>query len=356
METVIKIKFGDTLRRIYMEDFDFDMVALREKICTLFGLNLDVDFTLTYIDEDEDVVTLCDDNDLDDLESQSLNPIRMTVRLNPDNHAKPSLTSNENSAPMTSTQNQLPIQSLTSAVTVILKHVPERLHNAFLKLLLDLVWQNMTGASYKLTGEDGSPNSKNGDLQLETEKKDRGFADIDLNVPYSESETVQFPGDLDIKGYSGSIDFETCVDLNQCPFIGMPLSNDSFVHASPCGTGIPSSDEVGSITIHKDIVCDGCEVHPITGPRFKSKLKDDFDLCHLCFEESGHDAAHYRRMDLPPTCSPKGSQKDLEVVINPNIDQKNEVCENKSIGTATVESEDMYFDAQAPQKDKETKS
>ncbi|KAI3737353.1 hypothetical protein L2E82_27351 [Cichorium intybus] len=353
METVIKIKFGDTLRRIYMEDFDFDMVALREKICTLFGLNLDVDFTLTYIDEDEDVVTLCDDNDLDDLESQSLNPIRMTVRLNPDNHAKPSLTSNENSAPVTSTQNQLPIQSLNSAVTIILRHVPERLHNAFLKLLLDLVWQNMTGVSYTLPGEDGSRDSKNGDLQLETEKKDRGLADIDLNIPYSESETVQFPeNDLDIKGYSGSVDFGTCVDLNQCPFIGMPLSSDPFVHASPT-----PSDEVGSITIHKDIVCDGCEVHPITGPRFKSKLKDDFDLCGLCFEESGHDAADYIRIDLPLTCStPKGFQKDPEVVINPNMDQKSEICENKSIRTVTIESEDMYFDAQAPQKDKETKT
>ncbi|KAI3496121.1 hypothetical protein L1887_38472 [Cichorium endivia] len=153
----------------------------------------------------------------------------------------------------------------------------------------------MMGASYKLSGEDGSPNSKNDHLQLETEKKHRRFIDIDLKF-------------LVLK---------------------LKLSSHNW-----------TSIQVKTVRSFKICLLGLCKLFLLI-----SLNHYDFDLCGIFFEESGHDAADYIRMDLPPSCSPKGSQKDPEVVINPNVDQKSEVCENKSLGTVTMESGDIYFDA-----------
>lgn len=55
---------------------------LKEKICGLFGFGSDVEFTMTYVDEDGDVVTLATNDDLNDVVRQSLNPIKINVKLN----------------------------------------------------------------------------------------------------------------------------------------------------------------------------------------------------------------------------------------------------------------------------------
>nr|GEY44410.1 PB1 domain, zinc finger, ZZ-type, UBA-like, next to BRCA1, central domain protein [Tanacetum cinerariifolium] len=85
--TVIKVKYGEALRRfrasIDYSRLAFDIVMLKEKIRSLFSLGSDVEFTMTYVDEDGDVIILADDNDLRDIALQtSLNPLRITVELN----------------------------------------------------------------------------------------------------------------------------------------------------------------------------------------------------------------------------------------------------------------------------------
>ncbi|PWA53218.1 Phox/Bem1p [Artemisia annua] len=54
---------------------------LKEKICRLFSFSSDVVFTMTYVDEDGDVVILATDDDLRDIGRQSLDPLRITVNL-----------------------------------------------------------------------------------------------------------------------------------------------------------------------------------------------------------------------------------------------------------------------------------
>ncbi|URE30690.1 Zinc finger, ZZ type [Musa troglodytarum] len=49
-------------------------------------------------------------------------------------------------------------------------------------------------------------------------------------------------------------------------------------------------------TFHRGIRCDGCGMHPIIGPRFKSNVKEDYDLCSRCFSEMGN-KADYTRFD-----------------------------------------------------------
>jgi next to BRCA1 gene 1 protein len=59
-----------------------NLSALRARIDTAFKFGPDVDFVLTYTDEDGDIVMLDDDDDLRDAAlRQRLNPLRITVQL-----------------------------------------------------------------------------------------------------------------------------------------------------------------------------------------------------------------------------------------------------------------------------------
>ncbi|TKY55259.1 BRCA1 protein [Spatholobus suberectus] len=60
---VIKVKYGDTLRRFSAcvdenNRLDLDMVGLRAKICSIFSFSADANLILRYVDEDGDLVTL----------------------------------------------------------------------------------------------------------------------------------------------------------------------------------------------------------------------------------------------------------------------------------------------------------
>uniref|UniRef100_A0A8R7UUR1 Protein NBR1-like protein n=1 Tax=Triticum urartu TaxID=4572 RepID=A0A8R7UUR1_TRIUA len=49
---------------------------------------------------------------------------------------------------------------------------------------------------------------------------------------------------------------------------------------------------------HRWIQCDGCGVQPIVGPRYKSNVKEDYDLCDTCFCRMGSEV-EYTRIDKP---------------------------------------------------------
>nr|XP_043615559.1 probable serine/threonine-protein kinase DDB_G0281745 [Erigeron canadensis] len=82
---VIKVKYGETLRRISPSVHDkkhyLDFFMLKEKIRSLLGFGPNAMFNMTYEDEDGDVVTLANDDDLRDVMQQSLDPLRITVKL-----------------------------------------------------------------------------------------------------------------------------------------------------------------------------------------------------------------------------------------------------------------------------------
>ncbi|KAK9668887.1 hypothetical protein RND81_13G094200 [Saponaria officinalis] len=60
------------------------MEGLRPTVCSLFNSAYDADFRLTYKDEDDDLVTLVDDEDLRDVVRQGLDPVKITVHLKSD--------------------------------------------------------------------------------------------------------------------------------------------------------------------------------------------------------------------------------------------------------------------------------
>ncbi|KAI3777625.1 hypothetical protein L1987_47425 [Smallanthus sonchifolius] len=385
-QIVIKVKFGETLRRLNAsindEKLVLDMVMLKEKIRSLFSFGSDVEFTMKYVDEDGDAVTLADDDDLHDVVRQSLNPLRIIVSLNNSNFDE----SSGNSTPLRSPQNQHPFQTLNSGVSEVLKSVPEPLLEALAKLPLDLaskassssppavaelvekikaVYLNQILSSvarsrvHPTTGGPPNVNSesstvKDSKVQVNSEaggskKKEKQVQKVtegvklkdvqpprgvDLNIPCFDYGSFQAPvsstksvgegstgknkntadgvekvaADVnkstnDSGSFSGWAQ-EMWNATNQCPFSGMPLTRDSDSQGHYRRSRSPRWKRHGldingmSNIFHQGVICDGCGAHPITGPRFKSKVKLDYDLCDVCFAAMGN-ATDYIRMDHP---------------------------------------------------------
>ncbi|XP_060089857.1 E3 ubiquitin-protein ligase HERC2 isoform X3 [Heteronotia binoei] len=64
-------------------------------------------------------------------------------------------------------------------------------------------------------------------------------------------------------------------------------------------TGLLSEMELVP-SIHPGVTCDGCQMFPINGPRFKCRNCDDFDFCETCFKNRKHNTRHtFGRINEP---------------------------------------------------------
>ncbi|CAL1405328.1 unnamed protein product [Linum trigynum] len=96
---------------------------------------------------------------------------------------------------------------------------------------------------------------------------------------------------------------------SSCPFSGAELFDSSYTLPPPLPTHFkPSkpfkrshSRKDGMVGLfHRGVQCDGCGIHPIAGPRYKSMVKENYDLCYSCFAQMGNET-DYVKMDKPVT-------------------------------------------------------
>ncbi|CAM0904181.1 unnamed protein product [Alopecurus aequalis] len=93
-----------------------------------------------------------------------------------------------------------------------------------------------------------------------------------------------------------------------------------YLDANPLGSYGFSSSAYGSIpqpSVHKWVECDGCGVSPIVGLRYKSIVKDDYDLCSACFSLAGNET-EYTRIDKPMLLSKK--MRDVDKHLRLQLD------------------------------------
>ncbi|KAG2678765.1 hypothetical protein I3843_11G019700 [Carya illinoinensis] len=127
----IKIKFGDTLKRMKVPYSYMGMTDLRRTIRDLFKFPADADFILTYVDEDGDVVTLFDSDDLSAAVNQSLKTVKINVQLS--NNNAQSGGSTISIQRLTSLQTQHPYPKIeTGVVAKVSKSVLQQLREALL--------------------------------------------------------------------------------------------------------------------------------------------------------------------------------------------------------------------------------
>ena len=55
-----------------------------------------------------------------------------------------------------------------------------------------------------------------------------------------------------------------------------------------------SNDQVENKSVHRNVICDGCGVHPIVGDRFKCSVRLDFDLCATCEKKDSSPHAYLK--------------------------------------------------------------
>ncbi|XP_062306104.1 E3 ubiquitin-protein ligase HERC2 [Osmerus eperlanus] len=77
-------------------------------------------------------------------------------------------------------------------------------------------------------------------------------------------------------------------------------------------TGLLSEMELVP-SVHPGVRCDGCQMFPINGPRFKCRNCDDFDFCENCYKNRKHNTRHsFSRINepgqTPAFCGRSGKQ------------------------------------------------
>ncbi|XP_077226579.1 protein JOKA2-like [Tasmannia lanceolata] len=228
---VIKVKYEDTLRRFnsYVKGnhMELDISGLRQKIINLFKWSPDADFTLTYTDEDNDVVSLIDRDDLHDaVVIQHLNPLRINVMLNTNRIGTFERSLIVSSTPIRSPQIRTQLPRISSSVEEALKSIPEPLQSTLLKLSDDLISK---AASTPALGDiveyfsslgqpHPSPLSKGDGASREPSNVSRHPVDLNVNVGQDSQ------GDQIIKPSNVSSD---TMDLNVD--VGQEYSGDQII-------------------------------------------------------------------------------------------------------------------------------
>ncbi|XP_004299143.1 PREDICTED: uncharacterized protein LOC101312926 isoform X2 [Fragaria vesca subsp. vesca] len=338
---VIKVKYGDTLRRFNAridenDQLDLDMGGLRFKIFSLFNFQLDEDITMTYIDEDGDVVTLVDDEDLRDAMKQNMKFLRIDVQRKNDKAGESDAKSNGSSTPVGHPlPDIMPLRELLSKVP--LEVASNGLGPRFAELVDSFA---KMGLPYLLQAG-GVSGVKNDSSQKPVAPsanavKDNGKSETILKSPSEESSSKKSQAKdvqnatkdvgISIPSQNAPVDLNALpADSNPLPYISVPPVGASFHtpedmepnkvsggqlkgtpivnNSAPVACRRPHafkrihSEATGGM-FHTGVRCDGCGCHPIIGPRFKSIVKEDYDLCRICFSSMGN-VAEYIRIDHP---------------------------------------------------------
>ncbi|XP_073525936.1 uncharacterized protein [Phyllobates terribilis] len=358
---VVKVKYENKLRRFNAavnenQQLELDFEGLRAKIRSLFSLTPESELEMTYEDEDDDIVALVDDEDLHDVLNQGLNPVRISVKINTSSAA--SVKSSGTSTPLPAQDNIYPgiadllktmpeplrvylsdlaaqVASRTASSAPILGEFVEGITSAadsFLNAhknekvnVASASEKNKKGSFYSCAQSDiGSTyiyktrlvdifENNHGIHQQEERKAQRKqlasatssgketASSEDLQKIYArrleaakrkainKEETAGFAAtsEAEMKPFGVTKEEGKRSTTSECPFGGLSMQHAPTMF---------SKDNI----FHRGVQCDGCGVHPITGPRFKSKLKLDYDLCKICFQQIGMGKdSDYIRIDFP---------------------------------------------------------
>ncbi|KAJ6841496.1 protein NBR1-like protein [Iris pallida] len=235
-EIVIKVNHRNTLRRIgayvHGQLMDHNMNKLRAKIISLFKFSPDAEFILTYTDEDGDVVTLDDDDELRDaVIAQRLNPLRINIKLRLSTIAGIDARSEASLTASNSPESGTKPLNIRSAVDEALKSVPEPFRSVmsdlsgdvlklaqfaeyFSKLALSNASHHYDGAIGELSGQTGKVPADPLDLNVGVESKDSGVPAKETNtaVPVSPAQKQHVCGNI-VQGFGTTA--TASVNLNQ---------------------------------------------------------------------------------------------------------------------------------------------
>eukprot|EP01018_Ginkgo_biloba_P022523 Gb_14923 [translate_table: standard] len=293
--SIVQVKCGNTLRRFTLNarkygSPELSLNGLKSKICELFKFDANVQLVITYKDEDNDVITMADEDDFLDLLDQGLNPLRLEVSLASQNDMGGDLQSqNGSSIPKSSTAGE---QGQNTDSRVIcsdeaLKLVSEPLRKVLMKCAEDAVAKAVDSTRPAVSEFMETliriASTRIGPLS-------EGQQSVGVNGG-TEANNSNLPPMSD--GVNQSVhNFQPATPRFSVPSVPPPCGEING-NVSKRNSGF---SENMLHTIHRGIRCDGCDISPIVGPRYKSTVKENYDLCYNCFSGMGNDY-EYSRID-----------------------------------------------------------
>ncbi|KAH7296851.1 hypothetical protein KP509_26G041300 [Ceratopteris richardii] len=269
MAIVFKIKHGETLRRwVVSESMEEEMLPvtleqLQNKVREIFQLSPETEFVITYVDKENDVITIGDDHDLADAYVvQRLNPLRLEVQI------LPSGTNASNKARAgNSPANEFNMEGFLKFLFP--QETTEALQRFLQQYAAELFDPSMPIATLIMNAQDA-------------------FKEFLANAGMPE---CQRPGSSD--KFTHHHPYKHPHD-GRCK--SMPKDHN---HKSSHGDGrCKSMPKENNEALHLGVACDSCGACPIRGPRYKSNKITDFDLCAACFAKHGKEE-DYSKIEYP---------------------------------------------------------
>merc|ERR1719245_2281472 len=111
-----------------------------------------------------------------------------------------------------------------------------------------------------------------------------------------------------------SNDEELIIALTEMPGPLYKLSLNLKGNKKPVIMADTSEAEDRKAAVHYGVTCDGCEVCPITGVRYKSLELDDYDLCSVCEAKGVHPGQNMIKITEPGYTFPQRLFKRMQVL------------------------------------------
>jgi hypothetical protein len=261
---ILKLQFGDDLRRVVIETLS--LADLRALCVKSFNTR---DFSLKYVDPEGDKVTITDDDDL-----------REALRLSASTPLRVLIIAREVPSPAPSQPEAPGIGDLS---------------DLFSKLGLNGVAPNLPTLARQL--RDFLPQEEISKLPLFLQQLLSSFQSEESRPDRSPAECSRpsncgpLHPNIICDGCEGPVigtrfKCSVCLDFDFCQECHARRS-----HAHPFRP-IPSPAASDARPAHHGVRCDGCQVSPITGKRFKCTVCWNFDLCESCEASGVHHPEH----------------------------------------------------------------
>ncbi|KAF0745918.1 hypothetical protein AaE_008339, partial [Aphanomyces astaci] len=262
---------NDTVLKVEQCDYDF--------LCANTTAFLNVDGTtavFSYADSDGDLVTIKTQADVDEaiayMKDTGLDTLRINVGL-------PATTTTPASVPATVEVPMPPVFIEVPVVTPSPPVTPPTIHSR--RVCDGCNMYPIVGTRYRSTrnpGLDFCPSC----VAHTKWQRHAPFEAIDKELVTHDSVTCDGCHMSPLEGvrYKSAVvdDFDLCA---ACEALGKwAVTHEPFLKITHPRKSVRPDN------VHDGVVCDGCNVHPIVGARFKSAVVKNFDLCETC-ERSG---------------------------------------------------------------------
>merc|ERR1711936_1115066 len=101
--------------------------------------------------------------------------------------------------------------------------------------------------------------------------------------------------------------------------------------------------------VHHGVTCDGCNMHPITGPRYKCLVRDDYDLCGRCEAAGLHLGNNMMKITTPGNVFPHRLFKRIQRLKKKDDekkkDEKHEKTHEEAVKAAQEASKEAHEQA-----------